>query len=246
MAASSQYHRGATTPSSHYQPIASSHEHLYSDIATTWNNSHVLSSRSPPPSALLQRFSLPVTAQRSFPAHGFNYANPPSDYVNNQQQTQASWTANYFRPGPSEWSDGPLGDETYAGRPLSYHDEGARTAPMPHHQHHPSHQHQDATDAAHIVLLPGHQYRPAEHQQQDQLPAVSVDSAKLRTRRSDIVLAAFRSRECPTIPATGSKLSSRCTSSQLSKLGLARQSSACTVANSAQLASCSKYRAITY
>ncbi|KAF1963007.1 hypothetical protein CC80DRAFT_434389, partial [Byssothecium circinans] len=148
MAASSQYHRGATTPTSHYHPLPSSHEHLYANLATTWTQASQSFSRSPPPSALLQRFISPPV-QRPFAGH---YQLDYPDYVNQpaQHQHPHPHPHPHQQPPPPQqqqqhqhhtsWSgwSGPASDDAFAApRALSFGGE----ARAPHYDQDHAHNH---------------------------------------------------------------------------------------------------------
>lgn len=129
MAASSQYHRGAQPPHSHYHALPGNHEHLYADLATSWNSSPAALSRSPAGAVLLQRFSSP--AHRSPPAHtGYlDYSGSSADYVN-PNPLQPQWPHAYSRSPSQPW--GPsFNDQTFPSRSLSYSDPDGRL-PVPH------------------------------------------------------------------------------------------------------------------
>lgn len=197
MAASSQYHRGATTAHSHYHALPGNHEHLYADLTTAWSSSHQGLSRSPAPSALLQRYGPPI--HRS-PAHYVDYSGP-GDYVNHQQQpqpqpqpqTEASWGAQYSRPVVSlpvsqpvsqpvaqsavhtvsqPWTSGLL-DTAYTPRSLSYDQQDGRL-PAPHINPRPLRQYQIASDSQQPVGS-AHVYRPQDGQNDHDLTTVSAE-----------------------------------------------------------------------
>lgn len=235
MAASSQYHRGTTTPHSHYHSLPSNHEHLYANLATSWHSSHGLS-RTPGPSTLLQRFS--TSAQRPFGGgHYYDYGGS-SDYVNPHPhpQGQPSWPANYLRPAtPQAWSES-LSDESFATRSLPYGGDVEGRAPAPQHDPPRARAQQHPSEVAHIALLnaPDQTYRTAEpHEQQ----LSSVSSSSCVSRNNLTLPGAFRRPGCPTILTTSSQFSPCCTSAELSTSQLARQSSACIFASTNQLAS---------
>lgn len=164
MATSSHYHRGAPAPHSHYHALPSSHEHLYANLASSWQVSQDIA-RAP-----LQRFS--SSAPRSFSTHYFDYG-APGDYVNQHPGPQPSpWPAGVLRQASQVWTES-LADESFAARPLSYADVDAR-APAPQHDPGPSRPQQHASGPAHAVLLdpPEQVFRPAAHQHEHQLSSV--------------------------------------------------------------------------
>ena len=139
MAASSQYHRGAAAPPSHYHALSNDHEHLYTGLATSWNSSHGPLSRAPAGSALLQRFS--PSAHRP-PAHYVDYSGP-SDYVGSNPQQQ--WPPAYNRSASQAWSPN-VNENSFASRSLSYSEADDRSpAPQANTHSQPSRQH-DNTD----------------------------------------------------------------------------------------------------
>ncbi|KAF2447071.1 hypothetical protein P171DRAFT_519384 [Karstenula rhodostoma CBS 690.94] len=167
MAASSQYHRGATAPHSHYHALPGNHEHLYADLATSWHGPHGAFSRAPAPSALLQRFSSP--AQRA-PAHYLDYAGS-SDPVN-PNLNQPPWPAAYTRPPAPEWNPDFNNASSLGSRSLSYGEADGRQQPVSLADPRPSRQYETAPTAP--LSSPAHEYRPQDNHHE---PHVTADSA---------------------------------------------------------------------
>ncbi|KAL5374154.1 hypothetical protein PMIN03_007504 [Paraphaeosphaeria minitans] len=165
MAASSQYHRGATAPHSHYHALPGNHEHLYADLATSWHGSHGGFSRAPAPSALLQRFSSP--AQRP-PAH-YDYGGS-SDPVN-PNLNQPQWPATYTRAAPQEWNP-DFNESSLSSRSLSYSEADGRQHPLPLADPRPPRQYENAPTVP--LSSPAHEYRPQDNLHE---PHVTADAA---------------------------------------------------------------------
>jgi hypothetical protein len=159
MAASSQFHRRAVaTANPHYRPLPGDPEHMYANLATTWNSPHGPSQAS---------------IQRPFAGHYLDYAGP-SDYVNNPPSSQSTWPANHTRPAAHSWvnSFNPLHVGNHTARLLPYVVPEAR-APVPHtipSECHPQH----STDVAQMVPFnaPEPLYRLSVHQHEYQQPPV--------------------------------------------------------------------------
>jgi hypothetical protein len=180
MAASSQYHRGATAPHSHYHALPGNHEHLYADLATSWQGPHGGFSRGPAPSALLQRFSSP--AQRP-PAHYLDYGGP-SDHVN-PNLTQAPWPAAYTRSTPQAWQS-DFNQSSLNLRALSYSEAEGRQQPVPLVDPRSSRQYENPPTVP--LSSPAHGYRPQDNHHEPHVTAVSanVDLCSFRlTPRKD-------------------------------------------------------------
>lgn len=159
MAASSQYHRGAPAPHSHYHALPGSHEHLYADLATSWNSSHGALSRGPAGTVVLQRFSSPAHRPPAHTGYLDYSGGGSSDYVNpNPNPPPSHWPTTPFTRAPSQpWSSAFASDQQpFPPRPLPYADPstaastnasaststaggggggGTTRLPAPHHAH---------------------------------------------------------------------------------------------------------------
>ncbi|KAK7183754.1 hypothetical protein PSPO01_10090 [Paraphaeosphaeria sporulosa] len=166
MAASSQYHRGAIAPHSHYQALPGNHEHLYADLATSWQGPHGGFLRAPAPSALLQRFSSP--AQRP-PAHYLDYGGS-SDPIN-PNLSQPPWSAAYARAAPQEWNP-DFNESSLSSRSLSYSEADGRQQPVPLADPQPSRQYETAPTVP--LNNSAHECRPQDNSRQ---PHLTTDAA---------------------------------------------------------------------
>lgn len=167
MAASSQYHRGATTPHSHYHALPGNHGHLYADLAASWHGPHGGFSRAPAPSALLQRFSSP--AQRP-PAHYLDYGGS-SDPIN-PSLNQPPWPAAYSRPAPQEW-DPDFNESSLSARSLSYSEAEGRPQPVPLAAPRPSRHYESAPNVP--LSGPAHEYQPQDNHHEPHVTTVSAN-----------------------------------------------------------------------